>query len=100
MTVMSGNRWVQRLEGGDRDWAIWEGDKRNPSSVEDSYQSTAILLLSSSILQRSVHLWYLSLLLVRTPLMNSPSSNMSSNAFHFACPGSVRADLGGHLKYS
>jgi len=51
---MSGNRWVQRLEGEDRDWVIREGDKRNPSSVEDSHQSTTIPLLSLSVYQRSV----------------------------------------------
>jgi len=52
--VMSGNRWVQWLGGETRDWAIREGDKRNPSSVEDSHQSTTIPLLSLSVYQRSV----------------------------------------------
>jgi len=34
------------------------------------------------------------ILLVKTQSMNSPSSNMSSNAFRFACPGSHHVSNG------
>jgi len=52
--VMSGDRWVQHLGGEDKDWVIREGDKRNPSSVEDSPQSTTTNPLFVSTILRLI----------------------------------------------